>query len=373
MLAKKSVLITGGAGFIGSRLAASLAGAHSVTVFDNFHPQVHDGNPENRLRLSRHGVEVITGDIRDPGAVSGAIAATKPDVIYHLAAETGTGQSFDLATQYTDVNVMGTPHLIEAVRRHAPDVSRIILAGSRSVYGEGACVDAEGRPVAAVERRNEDLAAGHFQPRSRNGAALIPVPTNADCPVAPASIYASTKLMQEYLLQQAFWGTGTAVGVLRLQNVYGPGQSLNNPYTGVLSIFCRQIQEGRVLSIYEDGQITRDFVLVDDVVRAFAMMGQADVMPRDILDIGSGEGATILDVARKLLQLLGASSDRLTITGAYRPGDIRHAVADTSRAAAELGWQPETSLAAGLESLVAWSRDKVQTADALVETAHAGG
>lgn len=373
MLAKKSVLITGGAGFIGSRLAAALAVTHRITVLDNFHPQVHDGNPENRMRLARHGVGVITGDIRDPAAVSEAVAATKPDVIYHLAAETGTGQSFDLATQYTDVNVMGTTHLIEAVRRHAPNVARIVLAGSRSVYGEGACVDPDGRPVAAMERRNEDLAAGQFQPRSRDGAELVPVPTNADCPVAPASIYASTKLMQEYLLQQAFWGTGTAVGILRLQNVYGPGQSLNNPYTGVLSIFCRQIQEGRVLNIYEDGQITRDFVLVDDVVRAFAMMGQVDEMPREILDIGSGEGASILDVARRLLHLLGAPSNRLTITGAYRPGDIRHAVADISRAADQLGWHPQTSLSAGLESLVAWSRDKVGTPDAVLATAQAGG
>ncbi|MDX5402062.1 MAG: NAD-dependent epimerase/dehydratase family protein, partial [Rhodobacterales bacterium] len=188
---------------------------------------------------------------------------------------------------------------------------------------------------------------------------LTPVPTNADCPVAPASIYASTKLMQEYLLQQAFWGTGTRVGILRLQNVYGPGQSLNNPYTGVLSIFCRQIREGRALDIYEDGLITRDFVLVDDVVRAFAMMGNAGVMPQDILDIGSGQPATILDVARKLLALLDAPTDRLTVTGAFRPGDIRHAVADISRAATLLGWAPEATLDAGLASLAAWSRNQM--------------
>lgn len=351
----QEVLITGGAGFIGSRLAARLSATASVTVFDNFHPQVHQGNPENRDRLSRHGVTVLSGDIRDAGAIAAAVAATRPDAIYHLAAETGTGQSFDQHLRYTDVNVMGTAHLIEAVRRHAPALPRIILAGSRAVYGEGACVDSMGRPVAAVERRQADLAAGAFQPRSRSGALLTPVATNADCPVAPASIYASTKLMQEYLLQQAFWGSATAVGVLRLQNVYGPGQSLNNPYTGVLSIFCHQIQQGLPLNIYEDGQITRDFVLVDDVVRAFALMGQAEPMPAEILDIGSGQPATILEVARKLLALLGAPADWLTVTGDFRPGDIRHALADIRRAADLLGWRPRTPLDDGLRALAQWS------------------
>ena len=351
------VLITGGAGFIGSRLAAALSEHATVTVFDNFHPQVHDGNPENRDRLARHAITVIEGDIRDAGAVADAVAKTRPQIIYHLAAETGTGQSFDLVTRYNDVNIMGTAHLIEASRTHAPDLTRVILAGSRSVYGEGACVDADGQPTPAVERLDADLARGDFAPRDRLGGPLIPVPTDASCVVAPASIYASTKLMQEYLLAQAFWGTDVAVGILRLQNVYGPGQSLNNPYTGVLSIFTRQIMEGKTLDIYEDGEITRDFVLVDDVVAAFAAMGRVADMPRDILDIGSGEPATILDVAARLLGLLGAPRDRYRITGAYRPGDIRYAVANTTRAREALGWAPVQTLDQGLEALVIWSKE----------------
>ncbi len=351
------VLITGGAGFIGSRLAAALSATATVTVFDNFHPQVHDGNPENRDRLARHAITVIEGDVRDAAAVADAVARTRPQIIYHLAAETGTGQSFDLVTRYNDVNIMGTAHLIEAIRAHAPDLARIILAGSRSVYGEGACVDAEGRPTPAVERLDADLARGDFAPRDRDGHSLVPVPTDATCVVAPASIYASTKLMQEYLLSQAFWGSDIAVGILRLQNVYGPGQSLNNPYTGVLSIFTRQIVEGKTLNIYEDGEITRDFVLVNDVVAAFAAMGRVARMPRDIVDIGSGEPATILDVATRLLGLLGAPQDRYTITGAYRPGDIRYAVADITRARDALDWRPSKTLDQGLEALVAWSRE----------------
>lgn len=350
------ILITGGAGFIGSRLAVALSSDAEITVFDNFHPQVHDGNPENRARLDQHKIAVVQGDIRDGDAVAQVVAQVNPQIIYHLAAETGTGQSFDLVTRYNDVNIMGTAHLIEATRTHAPNLARVILAGSRSVYGEGACVDAKGRPVAAAERLDADLSRGDFTPKDSQGQALTPVPTNATCVVAPASVYASTKLMQEYLLTQSFWGSDVAVGILRLQNVYGPGQSLNNPYTGVLSIFTRQIAEGKTLNIYEDGEITRDFVLVDDVVAAFVAMGRVDQMPRDIIDIGSGEAATILDVAQRLLRLLGAPDDRYTITGAYRPGDIRYAVADITPAHAALGWSPGTTLDQGLKALVQWSQ-----------------
>lgn len=279
-----------------------------------------------------------------------------PQIVYHLAAETGTGQSFDLPARYCDVNVMGTAHLIEAIRAAGSQVSRVILAGSRSVYGEGACTDAAGQFRPAVERLSSDMERGDFAPKDASGATLIPVATQADCPVAPASIYASSKLMQENLLRQGFWGTSVQVGILRLQNVYGPGQSMNNPYTGVLSIFCRQILEGKALEIYEDGQIVRDFVLVDDVVNAFAAMAQSASMPTDILDIGSGKGASILSVARQLLTALGGDSERLSITGAFRAGDIRHAVADIRRAQQSLGWSPMVNLDEGLLRLASWSR-----------------
>lgn len=355
MVAGKTILITGGAGFIGSRLAVDLAARHRVRVFDNFLAQVHSDPACTRIALARAGVEVITGDLRDPAAIAAAVADTRPDVILHLAAETGTGQSFRQPTHYAQVNVVGTALLAEAVRRHAPGLQRLVLASTRAVYGEGAFIDDSGMRARAMPRRAGDMAHGHFRVQGRDGQLLVPVPTDADCPVAPASIYAATKLMQEHLLRQAFWGSATQVGILRLQNVYGPGQSLDNPYTGVLSIFCRQIHEGQTLSIYEDGQITRDFVMVDDVVRAFAMMVEAPAMPQEILDIGSGQGITLLEVARRLLGCLGAPRDRLQVTGAFRPGDIRHAVADISRAAALLGWTPRIPLDAGLLALAHWS------------------
>jgi dTDP-L-rhamnose 4-epimerase len=351
------IFITGGAGFIGSRLAVELQRAGStVVVFDSFHPQAHDGNSDTCSGLLAEGVTVVRGDVRDASALKAAIAASDPQIVYHLAAETGTGQSFDLPARYTDVNVLGTAHLIEAIRGSAHSVQRVILAGSRSVYGEGACLGSSGRPTPAVERVAEDMANGDFAPKDKRGATLIPVATNSDCHVAPASIYASTKLMQEYMLRQGFWGKGVDVGILRLQNVYGPGQSMNNPYTGVLSIFCRQILEGRTLEIFEDGNIIRDFVFVDDVVAAFVAMGKAERMPSQILDIGQGTATSILQVAQKLLTILGHDPGRVTITGAFRPGDIRHAVADISQARAALAWTPQFDVDEGLRRLASWSR-----------------
>ena len=161
--------------------------------------------------------------------------------------------------------------------------------------------------------------------------------------------------MQEYLLRQAFWGTPVEIGILRLQNVYGPGQSLNNPYTGVISIFRRQIEEGKTLNIFEDGVITRDFVFVDDVVAAFKAIGLVAECPRDIVDIGSGEATTILHMAKTLLSLMGRDPEKVRITGDFRAGDIRYAVADISMAREKLDWQPDYDLDRGLRAFLAWS------------------
>lgn len=354
----QSIFITGGAGFIGSRLAQVFSdhGAR-VTIYDALHPQVESIARANAVRLKQAGVEVIEGDVRDVARLKKSINDASATLVYHLAAETGTGQSFDLPSRYCDVNVTGTANLIDAIRNAKTPVERVILAGSRAVYGEGACVDAKGAPKAAIARRPEDLSQGDYAPKDRDGNRLTPVATNAaTCPVAPASVYASTKLMQEYLLQQGFWGTSTKVGILRLQNVYGPGQALDNPYTGVLSIFARQIDAGKTLAIYEDGNIVRDFVLVDDVVRAFEKMGCVNDLPGDILDIGSGTGSTILEVAKQMLSIMGQDPDRLTINGAFRPGDIRFALADIEPAAARLNWAPECALRDGLTQLISWSR-----------------
>jgi len=356
------VLITGGAGFIGKRLALALRkDGDTVAVYDNFHPQVHAAPDATRAELEDAGVVVMRADIRDGRALGDALAAGRPDTVVHLAAETGTGQSYDLPAHYCDVNVTGTARLVEAIRTARSSgvpVARVVLAGSRAVYGEGACVDGDGRRATAVPRRAEDMAAGDFAPKDACGRPLTPVPSRSTVTaVAPASVYASTKLMQEWVLGQALWQSGVSCAILRLQNVYGAGQALHNPYTGVLSIFARQLLDGRTLDIFEDGEIVRDFVYVSDVVEAFRLLCTAEAVPSDPVDIGTGRETTILSVARMMMAALGLPEDRYRITGNFRPGDIRYAVADVSDARERLGWAPSVSVEEGVERLVAWTRE----------------
>ena len=356
-----NILITGGAGFIGSRLALSLSAAgHSVGVLDSMHPQVHSNPDKTIATLASANVAVRIGDVRDPAALRDAILGLRATTVVHLAAETGTGQSFDIPAHYCDVNVTGTAHLVETIRSLRVDglnVDRVLLAGSRAVYGEGACLTNDGRVVTAVSRLSVDLAAGDFVPKDTDGRPLEPIASSATTTVpAPTSVYATTKLMQEYLLRQALDPTQVEVGILRLQNVYGAGQSLHNPYTGVLSIFAQQLLEGKTLNIYEDGEIVRDFVYVSDVVAAFHRLCEIERVPSTTLDIGSGTGSTILEVARTMMQTLGIEANRLKITGQFRPGDIRHAVADISAAQDAIGWVPKVNLREGVAALIDWAR-----------------
>lgn len=348
------VFVTGGAGFIGSRLSMLMARAgHQVTVFDNLHPQVHGETakppafpPAMTFRL---------GDVRDSEALAAAVRESDPDVIYHLAAETGTGQSYDLPSRYCAVNVDGTCHLIEALRALPSRRRRFVLAGSRAVYGEGAYLTATDARCYPGPRAVDAMQAGRFDPVDADGRPLTPIATDETAPPQPASIYASTKLMQEFVCRQALEGGDTELVLLRFQNVYGPGQSLSNPYTGVLSIFSSQILEGRTLDIYEDGLITRDFVFVDDVVEALKMAGVGPNPGAEPINIGSGEACTINRAAEILLQTLGTEVSRRRVSGKFRAGDIRHAVADISRARERLGWSPRTSLENGLAALAQWA------------------
>jgi dTDP-L-rhamnose 4-epimerase len=346
------IFITGAAGFIGSRLGRALveAGAE-VTGYDNLHPQVHGDHPKVDLAFP-----LVRGDVRDRAALRAALHEQAPTVVIHLAAETGTGQSADEPSRYAEVNVVGTAHLIEAMRAATRPPRRVVLAATRAVYGEGAFQDARGTIAIPPPRRSEDMAAGRFDLFGPDGARLAPVPTPEYLPPAPASVYGSTKLMQEYLLQQtqASWDTA----ILRLQNVYGPGQSLRNPYTGVLSIFCQQAMNGNTLNIYEDGEIHRDFVFVDDVVEAFVRACATAQAGGRIMNIGTGERTSIAHAAGLILSLLGLPAGRLRVSGDFRAGDIRHAVADTSRARQVLGWAPKVAFADGVRALVDWARDQ---------------
>lgn len=351
-----SIFITGGAGFIGLKLCKHLLSANEklkIFIFDNLHPQVHGNNA--KFASENENIIFIKGDVQDAKQLDAAIEQAQPQVIFHLAAETGTGQSYDEPVRYCSVNVGGTANLIESIRK-VGSVKKVILAGSRAVYGEGAYQDATGRIYGGMPRISEEMAKGNFDVQVPNGAQtpFIPVPSNADLPPAPASVYASTKLMQEYLLTQAAENSNWICSILRFQNVYGAGQSLNNPYTGVLSIFAKKLMNGESLAIFEDGNIARDFVYADDVVRALGLLLQHELKNGEIIDIGFGEPSTILEVSSILSALLNMDPQQNRITGQFRAGDIRYACADVSKAKKLLGWSPEISISEGLNRLVAW-------------------
>lgn len=354
----ENILVTGGAGFIGSRLIAALLKKNpscKIWVFDNLHPQVHGVDPATPDLGA--GVTFVKGDVTDAHALTECVKASNPNIVYHLAAETGTGQSYDEPTRYCAVNVIGTTNLIEALRTQH-NVSKVVLAGSRAVYGEGGYVDANGLEFVGLPRQPEAMEAGDFAvPVPANAVAPArPIPSHAGLPPAPASVYASTKLMQEYLLCQAGEGAPWDAVILRFQNVYGPGQSLRNPYTGVLSIFARQILSGAELAIYEDGEIARDFAYVDDIVSALVLAGDADIKHGTVLDIGSGEPVSILEISKMLMRALGKNDDAFKVTGAFRIGDIRYACADITAAKQAMNWIPRISVQEGVIRLADWAK-----------------
>lgn len=348
-----TALVTGGAGFIGSRLLNLIADiCKEIVIFDNLHPQVH--GPSAAAPRFGAKCKFVHGDVRDGAALSAVVQASRPDLVVHLAAETGTGQSYDEVAHHCDVNVTGTAHLVEALRRLPAARRRVVLASSRAVYGEGLYRSRQGDLVVPPPRTTTAMQMGRFAPVDASGVALEPLATPETTPPAPASIYASTKLMQEFILRQGLDGTPIEVAVLRLQNVYGAGQSVRNPYTGVLSIFSQKLQEGHDIEIFEDGLITRDFVHVSDVVCALKSAAAIENVPNQPVNIGSGVPATIEAVARLLLKLHGRSPQGLTMTGNFRSGDVRHCLADIGLARQTLAWSPRVGLEEGLSDLVEW-------------------
>ena len=353
-LSGKRIFVTGGAGFIGSRLVRALVdlGAH-VTVYDSLLEQVHGPAPRPDLPA-----RLIIADVRDRAALMLAVEESNPQIVVHLAAETGTGQSADEPSRYAEVNVVGTAHLIEALRAQAEPPSRVVLAATRAVYGEGAYRTRDGSIVVPPPRDAAEMRQGRFEVYDDDNQPLEPVATPPDVAPSPGSIYGSTKLMQEYLLKQAPAPWSNVI--LRLQNVYGPGQSLRNPYTGVLSIFANQVMRGETINVYEDGEIIRDFVFVDDVVAAFVVACHEPAMLNGTFNIGTGNPTSILDAARWILEDLGAPASQCTISGAFRAGDIRYAVADIAKTLHETAWRPQVDSREGVRQLVAWARTEFQ-------------
>jgi dTDP-L-rhamnose 4-epimerase len=350
-----NVLVTGGAGFIGCELSHALARAgHHVVAIDNLHPQVHP-RPERPARL-HEDAELVVADVTDPRALDALLPQLRPETVVHLAAETGTGQSLTQASRHGTVNVVGTTQLLDALMRHDVAPRHLVLTSSRAVYGEGAWVAPDGTVVYPGVRRHDDLAAGRWDATLPDGTRLRPTPSAADrTEPRPTNVYAATKLAQEHICQAWTAATGSALSVLRLQNVYGPGQSLTNSYTGVVAFFARQASAGEVIDVYEDGEIVRDFVYVADVVQALAAAIAAPPRVSRTLDIGSGAPTTIRAAAALVAELRGAPAPQ--VSGRFRDGDVRAASCDIAAAQADLGYAPEWDLRRGLTALLAWITD----------------
>jgi dTDP-L-rhamnose 4-epimerase len=349
------VLITGGLGFIGRHVAELLIEqGRQVLLFDNLSPQTHGSLPQIPAQglLADPRVEIYRGDVRRATDWEKVL----PDVRYvvHLAAETGTAQSMYEISRYTETNVSGAAALLDYLANREHNVAKVVLGSSRSVYGEGAYHCAQCGDVYPAVRSEERLSAGQWEPLCPDcGSSVEPIATPEDAKLAPASIYAATKLAQENLVRIATRALGIPAVILRLQNVYGEGQSLKNPYTGILSIFSNQLRLGRTLNLYEDGQESRDFVHVSDVAHAVALALSSESADGCTLNVGSGCATTIAAVALLLGERF-ASKTRPVISGQYRLGDIRHALADLNAIQERLEFEPLVSLEAGLDRFVAW-------------------
>lgn len=346
-----AVLITGGAGFLGSALAGRLIEQNvEVTILDSLHAQVHDAARTVQVPA---GARFLTGDVTHPDNWRTVLRTVHPDSVVHLAAETGTAQSLRHSSRHSLVNVVGTTQMMDAVSAQDSRPHRVVLASSRAVYGEGQWCDDEGTLFYPGRRTNSDLLAGRWDPVGPSGAPARPVAHRAsETRTQPVSVYGATKLAQEHLL--ASWGDalGIDVAVLRFQNIYGPGQSLTNSYSGVLTFFAQRAMRGQRLEVFEDGGILRDFVFIDDAVAALeAAIFRPD---RDgcVVDVGSGRSASLLEVAQTIADL--AAAPPVEVSSRFRSGDIRAAFCDPGAAADRIKYSPEWTLDEGLKQLLDW-------------------
>ncbi|AWV20464.1 dTDP-glucose 4,6-dehydratase (plasmid) [Roseomonas mucosa] len=331
----ETVLITGGAGFIGRYVSRELLGrGYHVRVLDSFIEQVHGDRGADGLDSD---AEILVGDVRDPDAVRNAIKGV--DRIVHLAAEVGVGQSMYAVDRYVSVNDQGTAVLFQQLIENP--VRRVVVASSMSIYGEGLYRDAEGGLVEDAVRQSRTGVDAPWDPLDARGRPLVPVPTPEWKRPSLASVYAITKFVQERLtltLSPAYGMEGVA---LRLWNVYGAGQALSNPYTGVLAIFASRLQNRQPPVIFEDGQQRRDFVHVEDVARAFVLALEHPRAPGEVFNIASGTDRTVQEVAADLAEAMGHREVAPEITGKTRAGDIRHNIPDIARAREVLGYEAQ--------------------------------
>lgn len=354
----KSVLITGGAGFIGSHLALKLISkGYVVTVLDNLSMQIHGQQPdeESTLYLSiRDKVRFIRGSVTSKEDLRGAIEGQ--EIIVHLAAETGTGQSMYEVEHYTDVNIGGTAKLLDLLAKEEHRVRRIVVASSRAVYGEGRYRSVEKGHVYPLQRTEACMRKGDFEVKVEGcQQPLMLVGTDEESKIHPTSVYGITKQVQEQMVMTVCPVLDIVPVAFRFQNVYGPGQSLSNPYTGILSIFSTRIANGNNVIIFEDGRESRDFVFIEDVVDAIILGIESDRANNEVFNVGEGVPTDVLTVGKTLIEKF-ESDVKLVVSGSYRLGDIRHNYADLTKIKSMLGFSPRWTFNRGISEFVAWVR-----------------
>ena len=352
----KKVLITGGAGFIGSNIALKLIKkGYGVTVLDSLSEQIHGANPEKTSPLYqsiKDKVKFIKGDVNNRADWEQAIKDI--DYVIHLAAETGTGQSMYEIKKYVDTNIGGTALLLDILTNTKHHVKRVVVAESRAIYGEGKYLCPKCGDVYPLERKDEDMAKGDFECKCpKCGSEVKLVATTEDSAIHPSSVYGISKQVQGQLVHLVCKSIGVESVSFRYQNVYGPGQSLTNPYTGILSIFSTRIKNGNGLNIFEDGKETRDFVYIDDVVDATILGMEVPEANGHVFNIGTGVATDVLTVANTLCEKYGIKVP-ITVSGNYRLGDIRHNYADITLAREILGFNPKWNFSDGIEQFTKW-------------------
>ncbi len=352
----QNILITGGAGFIGSGLALYLIGqGYKVTVLDNLSEQIHGANPEtgSPLYLSiKDKVRFIKGTVTSVADWEAAIGDN--EVIVHLAAETGTGQSMYQIRHYTDVNIGGTALMLDILANKKTSVKKVIIASSRAIYGEGKYISAALGPVYPKHRLAADMDKGQFEVTYPGAVSPLQlVATDEDSKIHPSSVYGITKQNQEQMVMTVCPTLGIAPVAFRYQNVYGPGQSLTNPYTGILSIFSTLVLNNKPINIFEDGKESRDFVFITDVIRATFLGIEKEEANGQVFNVGTGIPTTVLEVAEGLIALYGKEVP-VKVSGNYRLGDIRHNYADMKKTAGLLGFTPAVSFSEGLRQFTEW-------------------
>lgn len=348
----KKILITGGAGFIGSNLSLKLIEkGYAVTVLDNLSPQIHDENSP-LYHAIKDKVTFIKGTVLSHSDWKKALVGI--DVVVHFAAETGTGQSMYEIEKYTDVNIKGTSIFLDILANEEHGVKKMIIASSRSIYGEGKYLCEKDGVVYPTERKDVDMSVGDFNvkcPICNVNVKLLA--TDESSKIHPSSIYGITKQVQEQMFLVMGQSLNIPAVAFRYQNVYGAGQSLSNPYTGILSIFSTRIKNGNDINIFEDGKESRDFVYVDDVVDATILGIEKDEANGEVFNVGLGEAIDVLTIANTLIKAYNSDS-KINISGNYRLGDIRDNYADLSKIRNNLGFEPKVSFEEGIKRFTSW-------------------